>query len=90
MLEWALPDSASIDDMRTVKRVNPASWLTEGDLAEQREAVHEMAFRRYHANQWIAGTDAAISPTEWAACANPGCEIPEGADGVVVGAWTAE
>lgn len=85
MLEWALPESASIDDFTLVKTVNPASWLTEADLAEQREAVHEMAFRRYHCNQWVAGTDSAISGAEWAGCANPGVEIPVGAEGVVVG-----
>ena len=85
LLEWSLPDSASIDDMAIVKQVNPASWLTEDDLAEQREAVHEAAFRRYHANQWVAAIDSAVSPTEWAACANPGCEIPDGADEVHVG-----
>lgn len=85
LLEWSLPDSASIDDMATVKRVNPASWLTEDDLAEQREAVHEGAFRRYHCNQWVAGVDGAISATEWAACAAPGCEIPEDAEDVFVG-----
>ena len=44
-----------------------------------------LAFRRYHCNQWVAGVDSAISPTEWAACAVEGCEIPEGADGVHVG-----
>ncbi|MCB0865495.1 MAG: terminase family protein [Solirubrobacterales bacterium] len=85
LFEWSLPDSSSIDDMALVKEVNPASWLSEDDLAEQREAVHEAAFRRYHCNQWVAGIDSAISPTEWADCAAPGCEIPEGADGVFVG-----
>ena len=44
-----------------------------------------MAFRRYHCNQWVASTDTAISPTEWAGCAVPGCQIPTGAEGVYVG-----
>jgi phage terminase large subunit-like protein len=85
LLEWSLPEEASIDDMAALKACNPASWLSEGDLAEQREAVHEMAFRRYHANQWVAEADSAISPVEWAECAAPGCEVPEGADDVHVG-----
>lgn len=85
LLEWRVPDETSIDDMPAVKRANPASWLSEGDLAEQREAVHEMAFRRYHANQWVSGIDSAIAPAEWAACKVDGCEIPAGADGVHVG-----
>ncbi len=71
--------------MKMVKTANPASWLSEGDLAEQRDAVHEMAFRRYHANQWVAVTDSAIPASEWAACALAGCEIPAGAEGVHVG-----
>lgn len=50
MLEWSLPEDADLDDM--VKAVNPASWITVQDLAEQREAVPEMAFRRFRANQW--------------------------------------
>ncbi len=76
LFEWSLPDSSSIDDMALVKEVNPASWLSEDDLAEQREAVHEATFRRYHCNQWVAGIDSAISPTEWADCAAPGCRSP--------------
>lgn len=67
------------------KAANPAGWLNEANLAEQRDAVHEMAYRRYHCNQWVSADDSAISPSEWAACASPGCEIPEGAESVVVG-----
>ena len=85
LLEWSLPDKADIDWMKAVKEANPASWLSEADLAEQREAVHELAFRRYHCNQWVAGTESAIAPAEWAACASDGWEIPAGVDGVHVG-----
>jgi phage terminase large subunit-like protein len=85
LLEWALPDDADIDDMQVVKEANPASWLSEADLAEQREAVHELAFRRYHCNQWVASTESAIAPAEWAGCASEDCEIPQGADDVHIG-----
>jgi phage terminase large subunit-like protein len=65
MLEWALPEDADIDDMGLVKAVNPASWLTEESLGEQREAVHDIAFRRYHANQWVSSEAPWISADVW-------------------------
>ena len=43
LLEWALPEGESLDSMRAVKTCNPATWIGEPELAEQREAVHEMA-----------------------------------------------
>lgn len=69
MLEWALPDKADIDDMSVVKSANPASWLTEPLLAEQREAVHEIAFRRYHCNEWVSSHAPWITAELWDACA---------------------
>jgi len=85
LLEWSLPEKESIDDLTAVKAANPASFVTLKDLAEQRDAVHEMAFRRYHANQWVAAADTAITPGEWGACARPGVEIPAGHPGVTIG-----
>src|SRR5215210_7723819 len=43
MLEWSVPNEADIDDMAVVKASNPAPWITEEGLREQREAVHELA-----------------------------------------------
>ena len=84
MLEWALPEQAEIDDMEAVKEANPASWLSAEALAEQREAVHELAFRRYHANQWVQAEAPWIAAQAWDACsAKP--EIPDGASEVVLG-----
>jgi phage terminase large subunit-like protein len=84
MLEWALPEDGDIGDMEAVKEANPASWLTSKVLAEQREAVHELAFRRYHANQWVQAEAPWIAASAWDACsARP--EIPDGASDVVLG-----
>jgi phage terminase large subunit-like protein len=69
MLEWAVPDEASIADMRRVKQANPASWLTPDALREQREAVPELAFRRFHCGQWTAREGAWLPPGAWQACA---------------------
>jgi phage terminase large subunit-like protein len=51
MLEWAVPDDADVEDVREVKKVNPASWLTAEALREQRERLPDLAFRRFIANQ---------------------------------------
>ena len=67
MLEWSLPEGTSIDDVKAVKAVNPASWITAQDLAEQREAVPEMAFRRFHANQWVERAGHWLPPGAWQA-----------------------
>lgn len=85
MLEWALPETASIDDMRRLAAANPASWMTAGSLRDCRAAVHEGDFRRYHANQWVAGQSSVFPPGAWQACAGdatiaPGASIVIGLD----------
>ncbi len=68
MLEWAVPEDADIEASTVVKRANPASWITEDGLAEQREAVPDLAFRRYHANQWTAREGSWLPVGAWQAC----------------------
>jgi phage terminase large subunit-like protein len=68
MLEWSLAEDADIDDSRAVKAVNPASWISAKDLAEQREAVPELAFRRFHCNQWTERAGHWLPPGAWQAC----------------------
>ena len=63
-----VPDDGDIDDMRLVKTANPASWISIASLREQRAAVPEGAFERYHCNQWAAGEGAWIPPGSWQAC----------------------
>jgi phage terminase large subunit-like protein len=69
MLAWELPEGATTDDLEAVKAANPASWITVEGLAEQREAVHELAFARYHANVWTGGEAPWILADMWDACA---------------------
>jgi phage terminase large subunit-like protein len=69
MLEWAVPEGEDIDDPAVVKRANPASWITKEGLREQREAVQDLAFRRYHANQWTLAEEHWLPPGAWQACA---------------------
>ncbi len=65
LLEWSLPEEADVDDMNAVKAVNPASWIRVEDLQEQREAVPELAFRRFHANQWVERAGHWLPPGAW-------------------------
>ena len=69
-LERSVPDDADIEDMSVVKQSNPASWIAEDGLREQREAVHELAFRRYHCDQWTAAEAYWLPPGAWQACAD--------------------
>ncbi len=66
LIEWALPQEWALD---RAKAANPASWISAEALEEQREAVHESAFRRFHCNQWVT---AALEPWlprgAWEAC----------------------
>jgi len=62
LLEWQLPDEWGLD---RAAEANPASWVTAERLEEQREAVHELAFRRFHANQWTSAEGYWLPPGAW-------------------------
>lgn len=68
-LEWSLPDDASLDDARAVKRVNPASYITVAALRRQREAVPEIVFAQFHACRWGVQEGAWLPAGAWQACA---------------------
>ena len=85
LVEWAVPDDAALDDARQVKRANPASWVTVQGLREQREALPDLAFARYHANRWTAREGFWLPAGAWQACAGetsfePGERIWVGVD----------
>jgi phage terminase large subunit-like protein len=68
MLEWAVEDEVELTD-KAVKAANPASWLTVDALAEQRESVADLGFRRYHCNIWTSVESAWLPAGAWQACA---------------------
>ena len=72
-----------IRTIAAVKAANPASWVTLDGLREQREAVHPLAFLRFHANVWTGGQCPFITADEWDRCAAQP-DIPAAAD-VVLG-----
>ncbi|MBA2741255.1 MAG: hypothetical protein H0U46_04515 [Actinobacteria bacterium] len=67
MLEWAVPEDADFNDARVVKRANPASWITVEALREQRAAIPDLAFQRYHCNRWTAREGHWLPPGAWQA-----------------------
>lgn len=85
MLEWALDKDADVDNPRVVKRANPASWITVEQLAEQRERLPDLAYRRFVANQWTERAGHWLPPAAWQQCAGdveiePGAEVFIGVD----------
>jgi phage terminase large subunit-like protein len=85
MLEWSVPEDADITRAAVVKKANPASWITARALRSQHEAVAEVAYRRYHCNQWTAQVGAWLPAGAWRACAGtttftPGERIWVGVD----------
>ncbi|HXH89706.1 MAG TPA: terminase large subunit [Gaiellaceae bacterium] len=85
LLEWAVPDDADIEDPRVVKQANPASWITVDALRDQREALPDLAYRRYLCDQWAGRESAWLPPGAWQAAAGetdfqPGERIWVGVD----------
>lgn len=78
MLQWMVPEETSITDYRAAKRANPLSLITRPWLREQREAVHELHYRRFHRNEWAGRIGSWLPAGSWQACANGSTPIEEG------------
>ena len=92
MLEWAVPDEASISPA-SVKKANPASWITTEQLREQHRRLPEIAYRRFLANQWTGRMGSWLPGGAWQACANGTSPIEEGSKiwvGVDIGGARAD
>ena len=68
MLEWSAPEDWDGEDLAPVADANPASWITAEGLEQQRQALPDLAFRRYHANQWTAAESSWLPAGAWQAC----------------------
>ncbi len=70
-----------------MKTANPAPWVTIAELQERHDSPSMMdwAWRRFTCGQWVQGEHGAFQALEWAACADPGLVVPEGARGPYVG-----
>lgn len=71
LLEWACRPDDDLDDVRVVKRANPASFVTEAWLREQANSpgLHPSEYARWHANVWTATEHAWLPTGAWQACA---------------------
>lgn len=67
-LEWSLPEDADPEDMRAVKRANPAPWISVGDLREQHARVTPIEWLQFHCCRWGVGEGQWLPPGAWAAC----------------------
>jgi phage terminase large subunit-like protein len=67
-LEWSLGEQHELDNLRAVKRCNPAPWIGIGDLRRQKESVTEAAFGQFHCDRWGIRQSSWLPPGAWAAC----------------------
>lgn len=69
-------------DVAAMKLANPASWISEEFLARQaaNPELTKAEVLQLHGCVWAAGDDSWIDPGAWEACADPGCQIPDGAE----------
>jgi phage terminase large subunit-like protein len=68
MLEWSVDETADLDNIRAAKQANPASWVTLDELRRQRQALPEIAYRRYLMNQWTAKEGHWLPAGSWQQC----------------------
>lgn len=70
MLEWMVPEDVDLDDYARAKKANPLSLITPKWLREQREALHEIDYQRFHLNRWVGRIGSWLPAGAWQACAN--------------------
>ncbi len=71
-----------INNARTWRKANPASWVSLEYLRQQRARLPENVFRRLHLNQWVRQEERWLPMEFWDAGDAPP-EIPNGADVVI-------
>jgi phage terminase large subunit-like protein len=93
LLEWMVPEDVDLDDYGKAKQANPLSLITPAWLREQREALHEIDYQRFHLNRWVGRIGSWLPAGAWQACANGSTPIAEGSEvfvGVDVGGSRAD
>jgi len=85
MLEWMVPKDVPLTDHQAAKKANPLSLITPRWLKEQREALHEIDYQRFHLNRWVGRIGSWLPARAWQQCANgsrpqQGCPIWVGVD----------
>jgi phage terminase large subunit-like protein len=80
-----VPSDVPVDDYDAAKKANPLSLITSRWLREQREAVYELHYRRFHRNEWTSRIGSWLPAGAWQTCANgrrpeTGCPVWAGVD----------
>jgi phage terminase large subunit-like protein len=70
MLEWMVPEDVDLDDYARAKKANPLSLITPKWLREQREALHEIDYQRFHLNRWVGRIGSWLPAGAWQKCTN--------------------
>lgn len=70
MHEWALSPDEDREDMKVVKRANPAPWQTVEVLRRRHDSPSMTTTRwaRFGCGVWMQGEEAWIDPDAWDAC----------------------
>jgi phage terminase large subunit-like protein len=58
-IEWGLSGDENPDDLRLVKKANPAGYITVAGLRKQKAALPPAAFAQFHCNLWGGGVVVA-------------------------------
>ena len=78
MLEWSVDPEVPLSDTKRAKAANPLSLITQKWLREQREALHELDYQRFHLNRWVSRIGSWLPAGAWQGCANGAVPIEEG------------
>jgi phage terminase large subunit-like protein len=86
MHEWALDPDDDREDVKVVKRANPAPWQTTEELRERllSPSMTPWQWARFACGVWVFGEQGAISEKEWRACEDAKARIPDGTAGPVI------
>jgi phage terminase large subunit-like protein len=65
--EWALDETEDVDDMRTVKKANPASWQTLALLRERHDSPSTLRWQwaRFACGLWVSAQAWWLDPEQW-------------------------
>lgn len=76
------PEDADYKDPAVWEAANPSYGVTvhAASFEDQLGKKPENVFRRYFLNQWTSGEEAWLPHKAWDECAEPGREIPDGAE----------
>ena len=84
LLEWSAPPEADPTDREAWRMASPHWTPQRVEALEHAYATSsETDWRRQYLNQWVMAARSWIAPSQWAAAAVPGLEIPREPAGTI-------